>query len=355
MANRKKILRNSLILVIALLVLGAGSGYGYYKYMENKLDNGLKQSSVRAVNTEPRPTDSETPSLPNDQETFLIVGSDSRYDNNGEGSPETMEGRRSDTMMLLTVSKDRKVLTGVSLPRDLMVENPPTCKTWDAETRKSTKETYNFQSPAQLNSAFNVGGPACAVLFAEKVSNLQVSRYIEIDFSGFKNIIDALGGIDITVDKPMIDNNLGVIFKEAGTHHVDGKKALDFARARQVQGDTLSDLARIERQQYLIKAIITQKLTKGTLANPGKVSSLIDSFTKNTSTDNINADFLLDLAFDLKDVGLDRINMHSLPVTDYEPDPNRLTIISDQSKWLFERMSQGKEVTDKDLSEWDKE
>lgn len=349
-AKVKKRLKIGAIVTTIVLALTALAGYGYYRHVVNKLDAGLERNTVDAIDT--HPTNTEAPPRATKSETILIVGSDSRADGNGEGSEESNPGQRSDTMILLTVSKDRTVITGVSLPRDLMVSDPPECMVWDSETKAPSDTPYQFSNPVQINAGFSIGGPACAVKMAEKVSGLLVSRYIEIDFNGFKGIIDALGGIEITVDKAMIDNNLGVIFDAPGTYKVNGQKALDFARARQVQGDTASDLARIERQQYLIEEIIKQKLSPSILANPSKVNDLIEAFTNNVSTEHIDSDFLAGMALDVREVGLSNVNLHSLPVTEYAPDPNRLAIVPDKSAWLFGQMRDGKSVTDEDYANW---
>lgn len=334
-------LRKGLIIALcSLLVLGIGA-VGYYAYLKNKVNSGLEENSVDALPTvsgvpsdspSASPTGLPTPSGPQDAENILVIGSDDR---GGD------EGARSDTMMIIHVNKDRSKISGVSVPRDLMVEDMPSCTAWNPVSREPVGETHTFGKYTMSNAAFAVGGPQCAVTAAEHISGLKMTRYIEVDFNGFESLVNAVGGVQINICKPMVDSNLGVMFDTPGVYNVDGKKALDFARARHVEGDSGSDTSRMARQQYLLKQIFAQKAKPSLLMNPGRVNALIESFTNNTRTDNVDADFLQDMAFAIRDNGTSSIEMTTVPATSWDQDPNRLKDDPQATRQLFQDIVSG--------------
>ena len=122
-----------------------------------------------------------------------------------------------------------------------------------------------------FNTAYEVGGPACAVKTVEQMSGIRMDHYVEVDFTGFKKLIDALGGVPVTTNKPIKDDKSHLDL-QAGKHTLNGEQALGLVRTRHgVVGDG-SDLGRIQLQQAFIKALIGQVKSVGVFSNPAKLT-----------------------------------------------------------------------------------
>ena len=320
--------------LIAVVALGV-----FLKNTATEFDQKLSENSVDALTPSlvepiaPRVTEKEN------SETILLLGTDYRKG----------EGARSDTMMLLNIDSTGKNITGVSIPRDLVVEQLPSCELWDSSTGKMLGETTEFYPYTMANQAYSVGGGACAVRMAEHISGLKVDRFVEISFQGFENVVDALGGVTLNICAPMNDENLGEIFPEAGTYHVDGKTALDFVRARKVYGDTGSDTSRMERQQYLLEQIKNESLNLNTLLTSTASKDALMAVAENTRTDNMNSSDFMHLAASLQ--GTQNTNLFTLPVGAWEYDPNRLIDDPATTEWLFSEIAAGNPVTKEQAQE----
>lgn len=174
---------------------------------------------------------------------YLLVGIDN--DPEGEGR-EHVEGARSDTIMILNIEGDRSRM--LSLNRDLWVQNPATGE------MGRINATYR-QGPENLIRAITVN------------FEIPIDRYVEIDFTSFAGVVDALGGIDLEVAHPAFDHASGLHIPEAGTVHLDGDQALAYVRSREytevIDGqevrDPTSDLGRVSRQQKFLRAIMAEQ------------------------------------------------------------------------------------------------
>ncbi|MFH9421716.1 LCP family protein [Streptomyces sp. NPDC017529] len=313
-------------LVSCVLLGGAGLGYVYFK-----LNGNLKGVDINAALGKNRPQDNDDGSM-----DILVMGSDSRAGANG--SYGTDEGNaRSDTAMIVHVYKGHKKASVVSIPRDTMVQRPD-----------CTKDGKNIpgQRKAMFNTAFEVGGPACAVKTVESMSGIRMDHFVEVDFTGFKKLIDALGGVDITTTKPIHDNKSHLNL-EPGKHTLNGEDALGLVRTRHgVPGGDGSDLGRIQLQQTFIKALMKQVKSIGLLSNPAKLYSIADTATKaiTTDTDLNSVNALMGLAKQLGGIGSDSIDMVTLPVT-YDPkNPSRVLPLEKQSKQVWDALRQDQDI-----------
>ncbi|RBL85213.1 LytR family transcriptional regulator, partial [Streptomyces cavourensis] len=206
---------------------------------------------------------------------ILVLGSDSRSGDNGEyGTDEG--GARSDTAMVVHVDKGHKSASVVSIPRDTLVERPA-CES------DTTGEAVPAAHRAMFNTAYEVGGPACAVKTVESLSGIRMDHYVEVDFTGFKKLIDELGGVEITTNTAINDSKSHLDL-EPGTHTLDGEESLGLVRTRKSVGDG-SDLGRIQLQQAFIKALIKQAKSVGIFSSPQKLFGLADAATKALTTD----------------------------------------------------------------------
>src|SRR6478735_8101569 len=269
------------VAVLAVLVLVAT---GLEWTIKSRADSGLLSRSVQAIVTDDTnlSTPTAVPIAPGSfaPENILLLGSDTRAGaaNAAAGGTDasTSDGvANSDTLMIAHISSDRHV-TVLSIPRDTMID-APTCKVWDGATGQLSDQTQPVSKGEKwhINSAYSVGGPQCTVRAVQDLTGLKIDRVIGIDFSGFQNMVDALGGITVNVCRPVVDGQLGTVTPDGGVQTIHGDTALNLVRARKVEGDTDSDLARIRRQQIVLSAILQQVTSAGTLLNPAKLDAFM--------------------------------------------------------------------------------
>lgn len=207
---------------------------------------------------------------------YLIVGSDSRAGMSAEEKKKlhtgSAEGKRTDSMMILHVGSNGDTL--VSLPRDSNVTIP---------TYKGSASGKTFPGTGRqvkLNAAYAEDGPTLLVRTIEYNTGLHIDHYVEIGFAGFANIVDAVGGVEMTLDQGFKDKYSGADFK-AGKQTLNGEQALAFVRTR--HAFAASDLQRTKNQQKFLSALAHQVATPGTVLNPFKLyptmGSGLDSLT----------------------------------------------------------------------------
>ncbi|WP_405882012.1 LCP family protein [Streptomyces sp. NBC_01136] len=207
---------------------------------------------------------------------YLIVGSDSRAGLSAAEKKKlhtgSAEGKRTDSMMILHVGDNGDTL--VSLPRDSNVTIP---------TYKGSASGKTFQGTGRqvkLNAAYAEDGPTLLVRTIESNTGLHIDHYVEIGFAGFADIVDAVGGVEMTLDQGFKDKYSGADFK-AGKQTLNGEQALAFVRTR--HAFAASDLQRTKNQQKFLSALAHQVATPGTVLNPFKLyptmGSGLDSLT----------------------------------------------------------------------------
>ncbi|WP_052423527.1 LCP family protein [Nonomuraea candida] len=194
----------------------------------------------RSVSTPPAPA---APVDVSGARNVLVIGSDTRKgDGNAKYGPHSQDhGQRSDTIMIINLPADRGKATAVGVPRDSMVKIPR-CGSDPART-------------SMINSAYNSGGAACLRATLEKLTGLRLHHTVEVDFTGFKGMVDALGGVTVEVPRP-VDDRASKLRLPAGRHTLDGERALGYVRLRHY-GDG-SDTARMKRQAVVVKAMLTK-------------------------------------------------------------------------------------------------
>ncbi|MFG1698327.1 LCP family protein [Nonomuraea sp. NPDC049309] len=230
-------------------------------------------------------------------ENILLVGVDKRDDLTRQQQNRLKLGResgqRTDTMMVIHLSEDHKKVTVVSLPRDTWVTIPG-------------------KGEHKINSAYQFGGPKLAKQTVEAVTGLEINRYIEVNILGFIDVVDSLGGVTVCTPVPINDTKIDLNLP-AGTHQLDGVRALGYARTR---ATARADLDRIDRQQQVISALLNRALSADTLANPAKLASFVNSTLSTVKVDP--DDGLLGLATQLRDVSLDDVKFAEVPLADVD-------------------------------------
>ncbi|HEX4698851.1 MAG TPA: LCP family protein [Actinomycetes bacterium] len=294
-------------LVVVLLILGAGSVTAFVAYQKlNGNINHLDVSNLIGPEKERPQKVAEDPKA----ENILVMGSDKRSGKNAAN----VAGARSDTTIVLHLAADRKSATLVSIPRDSMVPIPSCTKQDGTEVPA--------QTIAMFNSAFSEAGPACTIKTVEKLTKIRIDHYIVVDFSGFKNMIDALGGVRVclpyAVNDPQSHLNLA-----AGTHTVKGQQALAYVRTRHGIGNG-SDLSRIDRQQAFISSMVKKVKSTGVLLRPDKLYNFLSAATSSLTTDFGSLKSMAGLAQDVKSLPTKDVTFLTIPNEPWTQDPNRV-------------------------------
>ncbi|MEV0097393.1 LCP family protein [Streptomyces sp. NPDC050738] len=332
--RRRRALRVVGIVLGCTLVVGAaGAGWAYWHFDRNikSVDINSALGTDRPERPSVTPSASATatlPAVPSGTLNILVLGSDSRTgkENQALGGGES-GGARSDTAMVVHINTDHTEATVVSIPRDTLVTRP-SCPT---SSGGSTSVAYH----AMFNSAYAVGGPACAVKTVEKMTGVRMDHYMEIDFAGFADLIDALGGVTVTTTQD-IDDTRSHLHLEAGTHRLDGKQALAFARTRHGIGNG-SDLGRIALQQQLVKAMLQEMSAGNLLTDPLKLYKVADAVTGSLTTDTglDSLGELTDLAQGLRQVEPGALKTVMMPVLLAPWDRNRVVADEPEASELW--------------------
>ncbi|MEU0833281.1 LCP family protein [Streptomyces sp. NPDC005969] len=314
-----------------LVLVAAGVGWWLYR----KLDSNIRTDTAAAA--ELRAYEKERPpSVVHEAQNILLIGSDSRAGDNGRYGRSYGGSQRSDTTILLHLPADRKSVTAMSLPRDLMVEIPR-CRTSDG---KRTDKQF-----AQFNWAFEFGGTACTIRTVELMTGIRMDHYMVVDFSGFKDMVDAVDGVEICLKEPVDDPDAHVKLR-AGRQKLDGEEALGYVRARKSLGDG-SDTDRMDRQQRFLGALVNKVQSNGVLLNPTRLYPVLDAATKSLTTDP-GLDSLKDLyalVRGVRDVPTDKVQFLTVPRQPYAADPNRDELVQPDAAKLFRQLRQDAPVT----------
>jgi LCP family protein required for cell wall assembly len=231
----------------------------------------------------------------------LVVGSDDR-----EGLTEEQlqalgtddhGAHLTDTVMLLHLDPNREQVAVLSFPRDLLL-------------------TRCDGSRGRINAAYGIGeregigGPTCMVQTVSDFTGIPVHHYVEVDFAGFIDVIDTLGGVDMYFEEPLRDVAAGLDVP-AGCVHLDGVRALGFVRARK---DLDSDFGRIARQQRFIHELMAKATSAGTLLNVPKLFSLVESLASAIETDeDLSLSQMRRIAASLRNLTPERVDMRTVP------------------------------------------
>lgn len=251
------ILGGGIICVAAIAAIGVGM---YLGSISSNLQEGIDEE-VKGVLAEPKSA----------EEPFytLILGSDTRE----EGA-----GGRSDTIILARIAPETKQVSLVSIPRDTQVQI----------------EGHGTQ---KINAAYAFGGTSGAITAVSKLADVPISHVVEVDFSGFKEIVDALGGVTVNVPDNTYYDGISI---PPGKQTLNGDQALVFVRCRKSYAS--GDYQRAENQRQLIGAIVKKTLSSSVI----EMTGIIDSITKAVATDMSVTDILA-LANELR--GMDTKDM----------------------------------------------
>ncbi|POG46582.1 transcriptional regulator [Streptomyces sp. ZL-24] len=313
-----------------LVLVSAGAGWWLYNKLDGNITTDTSAAAELKVYEKERPTQ-----VVMDAQNILLIGSDSRAGDNSKYGRDDGGSQRSDTTILLHLAADRKSATAVSLPRDLMVEIPA-CRTGDD---KETRERFG-----QFNSAFELGGTACTIRTVERLTGIRIDHHMVVDFNGFKDMVDAVDGVEICLKEP-IDDKDAHLELPAGRQTLNGEEALGYVRARKTLGDG-SDTERMDRQQRFLGALVNKMQSNGVLLNPTRLYPVLDAATKSLTTDPglDSLRDLYDLVRSMRDVPTDQVQFLTVPRQPYRNNPNRDELVEPDASELFKQLREDKPV-----------
>ncbi|MEU6132549.1 LCP family protein [Saccharopolyspora sp. NPDC047091] len=268
---------------------------------------------------------------------FLLLGSDTRAgatEADGVGDTTDEPGARADTTMVAHIPADRSRVLVVSFPRDLQVDIPA-CERWNPDTGQYTGEEAGPRTATKLNEAYAVGGPKCTTKVVQQLSGLSITNFLGIDFQGFRSMVDAMHGVDICSTIPIVDDKIGVVLPNAGPQTLDGTQALNYVRARHVQGDPTSDYGRMQRQQLFLSSLLRKAMSGQVLMDPQKLGGFVDAVAANTFGENVGTDQLLELGRSMQGMDAGKITFITVPTTGYANDEGREELDPEEAAALF--------------------
>jgi LCP family protein required for cell wall assembly len=295
---------------IAVLIIAVIAGISLYSYASN-LDDDLKRTDAFSEITGQRPAKTVDGAV-----NILLVGSDSR---DPDAKKDTSNAWRADTLILMHVPADHKSAQLISIPRDLWVGIP-----------KSNSAPCDEASRAKINASFAFGGLPRAVHTVECMTDVHVDHVMAIDFGGFKEVTDALGGVDLKVERTITSIHKPHRVFTKGVMRMNGEQALDWVRQR--KQFPRGDFARMQHQQDFLKALMEKAASGGTLSNPAKTNSFLKSVTAAVTVDD---DFsLTDMAVEFRSIRGENLTFITSPNKGSDTIDGQSVVVADRDKAL---------------------
>jgi len=245
-------------------------------------------------------------------ENILVIGSDTRFgQGRGYGSSAQLNTDHSDTLLIVHIAASRQWADVMSIPRDSWV-SIPACRMGNGQV--ASPETF------KINEAFTIGnlygnktdlGTACTIRTVEADTGIRIDHFVNVNFSGFKDMVNAVGGVPECNTTRINDPKSGLHLSR-GHHLLNGRQALGYVRARYTLGNG-SDLERITRQQAFMSALVDR--VKSKLLNPLAIYRFLDAATKSITIDSQLGGIhgLYDLAASLKNMQAGKVTFFTLP------------------------------------------
>jgi LCP family protein required for cell wall assembly len=259
---------------------------------------------------------------------ILLLGSDSRDPDKPKGDAGPA---RTDSIIVMHIPASHEKAYLVSLPRDLYVSVP------EAENGEGGRR-------AKINAAYAWGGLPLMVETVEGFTGLRMDHVVIIDFFGFKDVTDALGGVDMNVERDVKSIHTPFRTFKKGPNHFNGEEALDYVRQRYQFPD--GDFARMRHQQEFLRALMDKAVSSGTVTNPKKLTEFLGAATKAITVDQNFS--LVDMALEFRNLRGDSLTFLTSPYSGTDTINGESVVLSDREKAvaLYDAMAQDK------MEEW---
>ena len=253
---------------------------------------------------------------------ILLLGSDSRA---GSADAAKVSGQRADTIMLMHIPKDGSGVYLISIMRDSWVNIPG-------------------YGSAKVNAALNYGGIGLQVATIEQLLGIKIDHVAEIDFTGFKDLTNAVGGVDVQVP---VAFKTGVWSYTPGTMHMDGSTALAFVRER--YSFAAGDYQRVRNQRAYLRGLYNTLKAQGALSSIGKFKTVVDSLSGYLTVDKgLNSSQVANLAAPVITNGSTAMHMMSLPNAGpgWSMDGQSIVLVDQKANADLTRALQNDMITD---------
>ncbi|GAA1017863.1 hypothetical protein Aple_027540 [Acrocarpospora pleiomorpha] len=288
------------------------------------LTSNVTRQVVTEADLGPRPVKIATEAM-----NVLLVGSDKRDGANARYGK--FGGERTDTIILAHVSPKRDGALLISFPRDSLVELP-NCP---------ARAGFPGQRAhiGMINESFNSGGIGCTWKTIESLTGIRIDHFVKVDFTGFKEMVNALGGVPICVPAPGIADKKALLTLSAGRHLLTGEQSLGYVRARYSLGDG-SDIGRIQRQQMFLASMAKKAMSGETLTDPALLFDFLDAVTRSITTDpELSVGVMKDLALSAKGITAGQIRFVTAPWRYSLSSPGRVEWVQPQADRLFKMVA----------------
>lgn len=306
------------------------------------IDNSQLISEAPAVDASSDPVDASS----GDAINILLMGSDQRDGENGDIGGHVADGMRNDTTIIMHISADRSRVDLVSIPRDAQVTIPD-CKLFDGTVVPGYTGDFNvsFSNGGRHGDAGEAA--ACTINTVQQLTGLTIDHWAVVDFSGFEDMVDALGGVPMCIPERIVSKKAKLKLNP-GPQVLDGKQALALARMRTAEvGDVSgSDLQRIARQHQLLRQVSRVVLSKNLLTDAGELTQFLKATASSLTMDPELADskYLLGLGFGLRNIDPAAIQFHTIPWK-YTDDYLNVIILKSAST-MWSELRQDKPLTE---------
>lgn len=294
--RKRKIRRILIIATLLLLVPPIGIAGGIYALSEKYLGDIDREPTVfSGIPENARPAAPAT-EAGGESTTFLVAGVDTRRSTTAEHA-STGDHGRTDALMLVRIEPNRDRAYVVSIPRDSWVTIPG----------------HGHPKHAKINAAYAYGGPTLAVRTVENLTDVRIDHFAVIDFAGFAELTDAVGGVTVTIPRDSYDGYRNQHWR-TGSVHLSGKQALAYVGQR--KGLPRGDISRTHRQQQFLKELFGKISDEASVTSPLALTDLVDTVTKTISVDDelSNGD-IRGMLFALRDLRSDDVTYITAPVS----------------------------------------
>ncbi|MFP5069094.1 LCP family protein [Pseudonocardia nantongensis] len=283
--GRPRWLRSGAVVLAVLVLLTTAWGF----VGRSQVHDGVR--TVQALDTASDAVmDAESQAV---DRNVLVVGLQA---DRGPGVPEAA---RTDTAVLVHQPAGDAPAVTLALPPTLEVSRPP-CRRWDPATGSYGK-TVPAESRTAFAAAYDVGGPACTVGVVQQLTGIRVTGFVAHDLAGTAGLVDAVGGVEVCTERPVVDPVLGPVVPAAGRTTLDGDTARRFAAASATADS--SPAARVQRQQRVLAAALGDALSTPSLLTPSRPGRAADGLSGSVVADGVSAGQILTLARGLSRAG----------------------------------------------------